>query len=98
MIEVEILTRTRHQNLVSLYGFTLCHSHELLLVYKYILNGPLADHLHGDRANPYSLLWWTTQMSIAVEIASALAYLHASKCIHQDVKTTNILLDNNFCV
>ncbi|XP_057479612.1 LEAF RUST 10 DISEASE-RESISTANCE LOCUS RECEPTOR-LIKE PROTEIN KINASE-like 1.2 [Actinidia eriantha] len=96
--EVEILTCMRHQNLVSLYGCTSRHSRELLLVYEYIPNGTLADHLHGDRAKPYSLLSWSTRMSIAIETASALAYLHASECIHRDVKTTNILLDNNFCV
>ncbi|KAF5934534.1 hypothetical protein HYC85_030705 [Camellia sinensis] len=97
MNEIEILTRLRHPNLVSLYGFTSRHCHELLLVYEYIPNGTVADHLHGDRAKPGSLSW-TTRMSIAFETASALAYLHASDVIHRDVKTNNILLDNSFCV
>ncbi|KAL7160894.1 hypothetical protein ACSBR2_041522 [Camellia fascicularis] len=97
MNEIEILTRLRHPNLVSLYGFTSRHCRELLLVYEYIPNGTVADHLHGDRAKPGSLSW-TTRMSIAFETASALAYLHASDVIHRDVKTNNILLDNSFCV
>ncbi|KAG6650058.1 LEAF RUST 10 DISEASE-RESISTANCE LOCUS RECEPTOR-LIKE PROTEIN KINASE-like 1.1 isoform X1 [Carya illinoinensis] len=95
--EVEILMRMRHKNLVSLYGCTSRRSRELLLVYEYIPNGTVADHIHGDRATPGSLPW-PTRMGIAIETASALAYLHASEIIHRDVKTNNILLDNNFCV
>ncbi|KAI6677087.1 hypothetical protein NL676_037883 [Syzygium grande] len=97
MTEVQILTRLRHRNLVSLYGCTSQHSHELLLVYEYIPNGTVADHLHGKRANQDPLLW-PTRISIAIETATALAYLHASDTIHRDVKTNNILLDNNFRV
>ncbi|XP_076902106.1 LEAF RUST 10 DISEASE-RESISTANCE LOCUS RECEPTOR-LIKE PROTEIN KINASE-like 1.1 [Bidens hawaiensis] len=95
--EVEILTKLKHPNLVVLYGCTSRQSRELLLVYEYIPNGTVADHLHGEQANP-SLLTWPIRMNIAIETASALVYLHASEIIHRDVKTSNILLDHNFCV
>ncbi|KAK9115439.1 hypothetical protein Syun_022236 [Stephania yunnanensis] len=95
--EVTILSRLRHPNLVALYGCTSRRSHELLLVYEFVPNSTVADHLHGERARA-GLLTWPLRMAIAIETADALAYLHASDTIHRDVKTTNILLDNHFHV
>ena len=97
MNEIEILAHLRHRNLVKLHGCTSRHSRELLLVYEYIPNGTVADHLHG-RQSSSGLLTLPVRLSIAIETASALVYLHASDVIHRDVKTNNILLDNDFCV
>ncbi|XP_020106134.1 LEAF RUST 10 DISEASE-RESISTANCE LOCUS RECEPTOR-LIKE PROTEIN KINASE-like 1.2 isoform X1 [Ananas comosus] len=97
--EVAILSLIRHPNLVALYGCTSRHSRELLLVYEYISNGTIADHLHGSRADERALTW-PRRLSIAIETADALAYLHAVNppIIHRDVKTNNILLDADFHV
>ncbi|KAK2405272.1 LEAF RUST 10 DISEASE-RESISTANCE LOCUS RECEPTOR-LIKE PROTEIN KINASE 1.1 [Trifolium repens] len=94
MNEIKILTRLRHRNLVSLYGCTSHQSHELLLVYEYISNGTVASHLRRESG----FLPWHIRMKVALETATALAYLHASEIIHRDVKTNNILLDNTFCI
>ncbi|GLJ09776.1 hypothetical protein SUGI_0115730 [Cryptomeria japonica] len=95
--EVQILSSLYHPNLVRLYGCTSAESPILLLVYEYVSNGTLADHLHGSRRNPRGLPW-ETRIKIALQTAQALAYLHSidPPIFHRDVKSNNILVDEYF--
>lgn len=95
MKEIEILSHLHHQNLVLLYGCSSRHSDKHMLVYEYISNGTLSQHLHGSSR---STLSWPSRLNIAIETAKALVYLHDSGIIHRDVKGNNILLDENLTV
>ncbi|KAJ0935203.1 putative protein kinase RLK-Pelle-L-LEC family [Helianthus annuus] len=92
--EVRIISRLRHKNLVQLIGW--CHDKgELLLAYEFMENGSLDLHLFKGK----SLLTWNTRYKIALDLASALLYLHEEweQCVlHRDIKSSNVMLDSNF--
>uniref|UniRef100_A0A1D1Z0U9 Serine/threonine-protein kinase PBS1 n=1 Tax=Anthurium amnicola TaxID=1678845 RepID=A0A1D1Z0U9_9ARAE len=99
-MEVELLTCLRSPYLLGLLGYCSDSDHRLL-VYEYMANGGLQEHLYPS-AGSYggiSKMDWETRMRIALEAAKGLEYLHehvTPPVIHRDFKSSNILLDKNF--
>ncbi|XP_068644848.1 wall-associated receptor kinase-like 20 [Aristolochia californica] len=94
--EVRILAQVNHRSLVKLLGCCV-ELQQPLMVYEYILNGTLYEHLHGLRPEGRSSLPWRRRLIIAHQTAEGLAYLHSSAVppiYHRDVKSSNILLDD----
>lgn len=86
----------RHKHLVQLQGWC-CEGDELVLVYEYMPNGSLDKILHRNKRAMTFLLTWDRRVNIVLGVASALIYLHEEcerQIIHRDVKTCNIMLDD----
>lgn len=91
--EREFLSRLNHKNLVRLLGYCK-EGAERVLVYEYMDNGTLFDHLHKLESSP--LMSWPRRIKVALDAARGIEYLHEyamPRVIHRDIKSSNILLD-----
>ncbi|KAL8100495.1 putative receptor-like protein kinase At5g18500 [Apium graveolens] len=96
-IEVEAIGHVRHKNLVRLLGYCI-EGTQRMLVYEYVNNGNLEQWLHGSMRQQ-GCLTWEARMKVILGTAKALAYLHEAiepKVVHRDIKSSNILLDDEF--
>ncbi|CAJ2653725.1 unnamed protein product [Trifolium pratense] len=94
LAEMKVLTSVHHRNLVGLIGY--CIEGSLFLVYEYMDNGNLSQHLHNSEKEPMT---WSTRLRIALDVARGLEYIHDHSVpvyIHRDIKSDNILLNGNF--
>ncbi|KAF6174242.1 hypothetical protein GIB67_033774 [Kingdonia uniflora] len=95
LAELTIINRLRHKHLVRLVGW--CHKNGmLLLVYEYMPNGSLDNHLFGEQEE---ILSWERRYKIISGVAYAINYLHNEydqKVVHRDLKASNIMLDSDY--
>nr|GME02166.1 serine/threonine-protein kinase PBS1 [Ipomoea batatas] len=96
-VEVDILSRLDHPNLVSLIGYC-ADGKQRFLVYEYMHKGNLQDHLNGIGEVKME---WPLRLKVALGAARGLAYLHSSSAVgipivHRDFKSTNILLSTKY--
>ncbi|KAI5062425.1 hypothetical protein GOP47_0022964 [Adiantum capillus-veneris] len=94
--ELTIISDLRHRNLVRLQGWGEGKGW-LFLVYDYMPNGSLDSLLYDDRK--CEALNWARRFNICLGLGSALLYLHEEVdqvVLHRDIKSSNVLLDENF--
>ncbi|QCD82032.1 chitin elicitor receptor kinase 1 [Vigna unguiculata] len=96
--ELKVLCKIHHINIVELLGYANGED-DLYLVYEYVPNGSLSDHLHDPLLKGNQPLSWSVRVQIALDAAKGLEYIHdytKARYVHRDIKSSNILLNDKF--
>ncbi|KAK9156851.1 hypothetical protein Scep_003425 [Stephania cephalantha] len=96
--EIAVLSKVRHRHLVSLLGYSI-EGNERLLVYEYMPQGALSKHLFHWKSLKLEPLSWKRRLNIALDVARGMEYLHTlahQSFIHRDLKSSNILLGDDY--
>ncbi|KAM0037886.1 putative protein kinase RLK-Pelle-LRR-IX family [Helianthus debilis subsp. tardiflorus] len=96
--EISVLTKVRHRHLVLLLGYST-QGLKRILVYEYIPQDELSRHLFHWKNFKLEPLSWKMRLSIALDVARGMEYLHSlahQSFMHRDLKSSNILISNDF--
>lgn len=96
--EIAVLSKVRHRHLVGLIGYSI-EGNERILVYEYMPQGALSQHLFHWKSFGLEPLSWKRRLNIALDVARGMEYLHTlahQSFIHRDLKSSNILLADDF--
>jgi ankyrin repeat protein len=84
--EIDVMARLRSPQIVQLYG--ACMQEPYCIVMEYMVKGSLFHVLRAERLN------WTQKEQIALDMSCGLAFLHHENILHRDMKSLNVLIDN----
>lgn len=100
--EIQIMQESRHPNVVQYLGLCLAppspsakedqpKGQRILIISEYLTKGNVRSYI-ASRSQPFP---WRLRMSFAIDVARAVAYMHARQCMHRDLKGENLLITDN---
>ncbi|OVA19591.1 Protein kinase domain [Macleaya cordata] len=97
ILEIDIISSLKHKNITPLLGVCI-DNNDLILAYDFFSKGSLEENLHAGKEEKHGLSW-EVRFKVAIGIAEAISYLH-NECtrpvIHRDIKSSNVLLSEEF--
>ncbi|CAI9087436.1 OLC1v1021504C1 [Oldenlandia corymbosa var. corymbosa] len=95
--EVTLLSRLHHQNVIKFVA--ACRKPPVFcIITEYLSEGSLRSYLHKLEQKPFEekFLPLPKLISMALDIARGMEYIHSQGVIHRDLKPENILINEDF--